>query len=177
MMRRDVVRIATLVLCVGAVASVARVSRAQNQGAKACFEQLKSLSGDWVSQSPDGKEITSLRFRVTAGGSAVEEIEFPGTSHEMITLFHLDGDQLVLTHYCHLGNQPHMRATAASTPDLISFECTGSGGSLKSHDEMHMHAARYTFPEKDRIDAVWTLSNKGKPGGLARFAARRKEKA
>lgn len=172
-MGRQIVLWGALALCTAVLAAGTDVARAQNKGAESCFEQLKTLAGDWVGTGPDGKEITVLRFRVSAGGSAVEETEFPGTDHEMITLFHLDGDHLVLTHYCHLGNQPRMQATDASNPALISFECKG-GGNLKSHDDAHMHAARYTFPGKDRLEAQWTLSDKGKPGFVAKFSARRK---
>ena len=175
-MRRKIATSFMLALCAGGLILGAAASRAEEKGAAACFNQIKSLAGDWVSSTPDGKEFTILRYRVTAGGSAVEETEFPGTSHEMVTFFHLDGDRLVLTHYCHIGNQPHMQATAASNPAEISFECTTGGGNLKSHDDKHMHAAKYTFPDKDHVEAQWTLSDQGKSAGVAKFSARRKAK-
>ena len=53
------------------------------------------------------------RYAVTAAGSAVVETVFPGTEHEMVTVYHADGSDLVLTHYCMEGNQPRMRAKAA----------------------------------------------------------------
>jgi len=30
----------------------------------------------------------------------------------MISVYHLDGDRLILTHYCEVGNQPRMQATS-----------------------------------------------------------------
>ena len=30
----------------------------------------------------------------------------------VLTVFHLDGDRLILTHYCMAGNQPRMQATS-----------------------------------------------------------------
>src|SRR5690348_2757738 len=107
-MRRKEVRYGAIALCAGILTLAATAtSQAQEKGPAACFERLKSLAGDWMGKGPGGQEITMLRFRVTAGGSALEETEFPGTDHEMVTVFHMDGDRLALTHYCHLGNQPH----------------------------------------------------------------------
>lgn len=146
--------------------------------AKACFARLKSLAGDWVqTDAKTGKSQVALRYRLTAGGTAVEEVEFPGAPHEMVTLYHMDGDNLVLTHYCGLGNQPHMRATDASTPEKIFFECSGEGGNMKSHEDMHMHALKLTLAGRDHLLAEWTLSSGGKPGHEAKFDVRRKSKS
>ena len=35
----------------------------------------------------------------------------PDTPAETVTTYHLDGDALMLTHYCGLGNQPRLRLT------------------------------------------------------------------
>ena len=40
-----------------------------------------------------------------AGGTAVLQTIFPGAPEEMLTVHYTDGDQLVATHYCMLGNQ------------------------------------------------------------------------
>ena len=45
-------------------------------------------------------------YGVTAAGTAVMEALFPETDHEMLTVYHLEGNDLVLTHYCAMGNQP-----------------------------------------------------------------------
>ena len=79
----------------------------------AAFERFKRLVGEWEaadakSESQKGK--IQSRFHLTAGGSAVVETVFPGEEMEMVTVYHRDGDQLMLTHFCHLGNQPRMRS-------------------------------------------------------------------
>src|SRR6516165_1621351 len=76
------------------------------------LEALKGLAGDWVEVGKDGKPTDRVvsSIRVTSAGSAVLETLFPGTDHEMVTLYHLDGAELILTHYCMMGNQPRMRA-------------------------------------------------------------------
>ncbi len=45
-----------------------------------------------------------------AGGHAVEEREMVGSPHEMLTIYHMEGSDLVATHYCMLGNRPRMTA-------------------------------------------------------------------
>lgn len=157
------VAIVLAALGMGAAVSAAGAERPK-ANAKACFERIKQLAGDWVEKDPKtGKEQVMTRFRVTAGGSAVEEIIMPGAPHEMVTVYHLDGNSLLLTHYCAVGNQPRMKATPNSTPERIEFKCAGGSG-MKSHDDMHMHHAVMTFPAGDRFVAEWFAFQKGKPG-------------
>ena len=53
-------------------------------------------------------------FKLTGGGSAVQETIFPGAAHEMVSVYHADGKDVVMTHYCALGNQPKMKLDPAS---------------------------------------------------------------
>lgn len=69
---------------------------------------VSELQGRWVMEGPEGPAYTE--FALTSSGSAVRETMFPGTPHEMINMYALDGNSLVLTHYCAGGNQPRMRA-------------------------------------------------------------------
>ena len=76
------------------------------------LERLKALAGTWVAADKDGKptdQVVSV-IKVTAAGSAVQETLFPGQPHEMVSIYHLDKGDLVMTHYCALGNQPRMKA-------------------------------------------------------------------
>ena len=66
------------------------------------------------------------------------EIIFQGAEHEMVTVYHADGDEVVLTHYCVLGNQPHMKARPGGDGKQIVFECVG-GTNLASERDKHMH--------------------------------------
>ena len=90
----------------------ARADEKADASAAQRFAALKKLAGDWVAVGKDGKPTEQVfsSFRVTAAGTALHETVFPGSDHEMITIYHLDGDDLILTHYCTFGNQPRMRA-------------------------------------------------------------------
>ena len=79
----------------------------------AAFELFRALAGDWIA-ADDGEMYKKgdlvARYAVTAAGSAVVETVFPGSPHEMVTVYYSDGPDLVLTHYCMEGNLPRMRA-------------------------------------------------------------------
>jgi hypothetical protein len=127
------------------------------------FKALKNLAGDWVAVGKDGKPTIKVisSIRVTAAGTAVQETLFPGTDKEMVTLYHLDGKDLVLTHYCMLGNQPRMRAEPGADVNRIVFKCTGVTN-LKSKDAHHMNEATLTIEGKDRFKAVWVSCKDGR---------------
>src|SRR5215471_12586124 len=66
------------------------------------LEKLKKLAGTWVEADKDGKptdKVVSV-VKVSAGGSAVQETFFPGQPMEMVSVYHLDKGDLVMTHYC-----------------------------------------------------------------------------
>jgi len=108
--------------------------------ADARLEFLKSLAGSWSAPAHEGAVGESLfEFRVTAGGTAIEEREFVGTAHEMMTVYYMDGGELKATHYCMLGNQPRARAAKSESKSELRFDCDGVPGNSASHDEMHIH--------------------------------------
>ncbi len=146
--------------------------------ADARLERFKQLAGDWVGKHAgsgelEGKEV-KINYKVTGNGSAVVETIMPGTDHEMVTVIHKDGDDLVLTHYCALGNQPHMKADARGDGDKIAFKFTGASN-LKSEKDPHMHTATFTFVDKDTLKAEWTLYEEGKEKHTVVFELKRKK--
>jgi hypothetical protein len=144
-------------------------------GAKAALERLKALAGEWRGsvESPDGP-ATSVRYEVTSGGSVVMETQFPGTDHEMRSLYHLDGEELVLTHYCAMGNQPRMRlARSASTLDELVFEFDG-GTNLDPARDVHVHSGRVRFEGDGRLRSEWTVFQGERQVGANTFFLTRK---
>ena len=141
---------------------------------KAAFARLKQLAGEWEGtvMTPDGPAVR-VKWEPTAGGQVMRETLFPGTSHEMVTMYHLDGSQLVLTHYCAAGNQPRMKLVAFN-PDEAQFDYTG-GSNLDAAKDAHMHAGRLMFKGDDRIETDWTEYVMGKPGVNRKFFLSRKK--
>ncbi|HEX4130718.1 MAG TPA: hypothetical protein VHZ24_11805 [Pirellulales bacterium] len=138
------------------------------------LDAFKALTGDWVAKQVGGdeKEFT-VNYKVTAGGSAVVETISPGTDHEMVTVIHGDGPDLVLTHYCMLGNQPQMKAPGDGKSKTVAFKFVRATN-LGSDKDMYMHDVTYTFVDKDTLRSEWTHYNDGKPSGNVVFELKRK---
>ena len=143
-------------------------------GKNAAFELFKQLAGEWVGkEAGKGGEI-HVKYQVTSGGSAVVETIGPGTDHEMVTVIHPDGGDLILTHYCMLGNQPRMTAPAKNDGKSVAFKFAGVSN-LKSEKDMHMHDVTFTFVDKDTVKTEWTHFQDGKAAGKAVFELKRKK--
>jgi hypothetical protein len=145
-------------LSLGATAALA--AGKQDNGSSAAFAKIKSLAGNWEAETEKGKVTGS--YEVVSNGSAVlEKINVPGES-EMVTVYHLDGSRLVLTHYCTAGNQPRMQAEAYD-PDSnqLVFKFAG-GDNLSDPNTGHMHNAVLKFSGPDAFTAAWTFHKDGK---------------
>jgi hypothetical protein len=136
------------------------------------FEKLKSLAGTWTADgSADAPAGTQVVYRVTGAGSAVQEQLFCGQPHEMITVYTMDKGRLVMTHYCAIGNQPHMEAQPGGDPDTVKFVCTSIGNGSMS--DMHMHQGEITFVDPDHVRSAWTLWANGAPNEVKKFSLTR----
>lgn len=152
---------ALLVVFGGLAASAGPADTPSKEAAR--FEKLKALVGRWETADgdKDGKPDQVAVYRLTGAGTAVEETLFPDTPKEMVTLYTLDGDDLVMTHYCSLGNQPHMKAQPEATAGKVEFAYV-SGGNMKSRDVMHMDALTLTLTDGTHLKRAWTLWKDGK---------------
>jgi len=143
-------------------------------GKQSAFEQFKLLAGEWVGKGgPDGRDM-NVTYKVTSGGSAVIETITPGSDHEMVTLIHPDGDELILTHYCMLGNQPQMKAPGKADGNKVAFKFV-KATNLKSDKDLYMHDATFTFVDKDTLKAEWTHFQDGKAAGNMVIELKRKK--
>jgi hypothetical protein len=153
--------------------------------AEAAFDQLKSLAGTWTGE-PEGvgeeaKAEAEMagdvvhEIQVSAAGTVVMETMNPGTEHEMINMYHRDGDGLMLTHYCAGGNQPQMRLDReSSTADMLVFDYAGG----TNHDpavDPHIHSARIQLIDGDNVLSKWTSHVGGEEAGGMNFHLTRSE--
>jgi len=130
--------------------------------AAAAFERFKSLEGTWVGRSTNGWEERVV-YRTIAGGSCIMQTSFDAHPNEMmVTMFHLDGERLLLTHYCVARNQPRLVASQFSEDgSSITFTFLDGTGLKNGRDSGHMDKVVYTFKSPDEFTSRWTWYQNG----------------
>ena len=147
-------RIVTVIV----IALAATAALAQSDAQKS-FAQLKSLTGSWEGKNANGNALR-VSFRETSGGSAVMS-EILGTGPEnMVSMFHLDGTRLLMTHYCGAGNQPRMQASVSPDGKTITF--TFVDGTNIAPGAGHMQSMILTMLDDSHHTEDWTFLDHGK---------------
>jgi hypothetical protein len=150
--------------CVAAIVLLGTaITQAQKSKSAAVFEQLSSLVGVWTGVQ-DGIDIT-VTYTLTANGSTLMEEFRPEKGAVMMTMFSVDGDHLIATHYCAAGNQPQM-ATAGITEGqnkALVFSLVRVTG-MKTPEDWHNTGLEVLLEDKDHLAQKWTYLYKGKTG-------------
>ena len=156
---------ASKLLCTLAIVAVIGPSAGANGGidAKAAFAQLKQLEGVWESKGKEG--VSRSEFELTGNGTVLLErfsnSAMPGNGR-MATAYHLDGADLVLTHYCMANNQPVLRAERFDpAAKEIQFEFVRAGN-LQTPNTGHMRRAMYRIVDADHFVTEWEFFENGK---------------
>ena len=148
-----------LALSVGALAQ----SEAQKS-----FDQLKALAGTWEGQvttvpkeaAVEGQSI-HITLRVTSMGNALmHEASISGRPDDPITMLYLDGERLLLTHYCDAGNRPRMLGKISPDGKSVDFEFLDVAGSTQYG---HMHHAVFTTIDANHHTEDWTFMQGDRP--------------
>jgi hypothetical protein len=146
-------------------ALIAVTAFAQSDAQKS-FDKLKTLAGSWegrVTTLPQAPEIEGklmqVSLRVTSMGNAmVHEMTGAGRPDDPITMLYLDGDRLLLTHYCDAGNRPRMVATMSPDGKTVDFDFLDVAGSTQYG---HMHHAVFTVIDANHHTEDWTYMMPG----------------
>jgi hypothetical protein len=126
------------------------------------FERMKKLVGVWEGKADMGKGMEALRvtYELTSAGNAIVERFAAGQPHEMVTVYYDFNGKLAMTHYCSLGNQPHMELQNPGESTMM-FILSEKNPGLATLTEMHMHALTISVDGKDSIIQTWSLYDKG----------------
>jgi hypothetical protein len=129
-------------------------------GAQRSFDQLKSLAGSWEGKNSMGQPV-QVSYRMTAGGSALMS-EIVGHGETMISMINFDGpNRLLLTHYCAVGNQPRMQASASPDGKTITFNFLDATN-LDSPQSGHMDHVVIAMLGPDHHTEEWNFIDHGK---------------
>ncbi|MGD1148231.1 MAG: hypothetical protein ABR961_09820 [Thermoanaerobaculaceae bacterium] len=126
------------------------------------WESIKSLVGEWDGYHMEGdrKMPTRVAIRMTGDGSAVMHVIDAGTPHEMVTMFHMDKESLMATHYCSAHNQPRFVAAPSTDPRNVVFEFKDATN-IRPGDG-HMGRLAITYVDADHHNEEWGFDLGGK---------------
>ena len=122
------------------------------------MSRLAALEGEWMLLDEQGEEtdVVGSSFRVTSAGSTLVERMFPDhpDGYEMLNVYHIDGDRVLMTHYCSAGNQPRLRVLSTDDENRLQWRME-SITNLSAPGADHMHQAEYVFQGDDRLTTHW----------------------
>jgi hypothetical protein len=145
-------------------------AQAQNY-ATSTFHKLQALAGDWEGKD-DAGNVVKTKFQVVAGNTAVmETLTMPGME-EMLTLYSVDGDGIMLVHFCPTNNQPRMRAVPSSASDKTLVFAFQGAANLPDISVGHEQRMVLQFNSPDQIVERWTWRKNGKDTEMIYHLAR-----
>src|SRR6202165_2459405 len=157
--------------------SLSIVAFAQTEAQKS-FDKLKTLAGSWegrVTTVPQHAEmegkLMQVSLRATSMGNALmHEMTGAGRPDDPITMLYLDGDRLLLTHYCDAGNRPRMAGKLSPDGKTVEFDFLDVAGSTQYG---HMHHAVFTVIDANHHVEDWTYMAPGDKPVHAHFELQR----
>ena len=130
--------------------------------AQQSYSQLKALTGSWTGANSAGTPL-AVTFRQTSAGSALLSEVRVGNSEaeDMVSMFHLDGSRLMLTHYCTAGNQPRMVGHASADGRTITFDFLNATN-LPNQEDGHMWRVVISVLDSDHHTETWVYLDHGR---------------
>jgi hypothetical protein len=135
--------------------SLSTVAFAQSDAQKS-FDKLKSLAGSWEGTVAGKPLLVSLRV-TSMGFALMHEMTGGGGPQDPITMFHLDGDRVMLNHYCDSGNQPNMAGTISPDGKTITFDFLDATNLLSSQPG-HMQHVVFNLIDSDHHTELWQFA-------------------
>lgn len=119
------------------LATLPTSASADQPSAAAVFEQLKSLQGQWRSAKEGSR--TTVEYRLIANGTVLVETWTMSPTRQSMTVYALDGERLLATHYCPQGNQPRLVLAGTNADGTHRFDFL-DGTNLQDPEGFHEHA-------------------------------------
>jgi hypothetical protein len=136
------------------------VQGADHAGPRAVFKQLQTLVGEWEGKTEAGRAL-KVSYRLTANNTVLIETWTLGPQRESLTLYHMDNDSLIATHYCPVGNQPRLRLKEDGSASVFIFEFV-SATNLPKPEAAHQHRFEME-PDSFARSETYLENGKGEP--------------
>jgi hypothetical protein len=146
--------------------TVSSSGKAQEESAAAVFERLRSLAGEWEGSykwtgARQGEGKMNATYSVTGNGSAIVETLTVDATPSMTSVYHTDGPDLRMTHYCAARNQPRLKATridgGRKSVEFSLVDITN----LPTPGAPHVQGFEIRFLDTDELALTFTFTNEG----------------
>lgn len=137
-------------------------SAQSNELRDSAWRELKSLVGTWQIAAPKtpGQKAFRISYRLISRDSALVETFGDPSKQVTETLYHLDGENLLATHYCAQGNQPRLRLRASADKQELSFEFLDATN-LKDVNDSHLIRLKLKRDDQQRLVRQEVYSERG----------------
>ena len=162
-MEEKATRRALLILALFCLSYASLVESSENAGS-AALAKLRALAGEWEGTfewtgARTGSGTMHVSYSLTGYGSAVVENLSSGGDPSMTTVYHLDGADLRMTHFCGAQNQPRLKASRIDLADgVVDFSFVDITN-LKSPDAPHVYGAELRFIDADHITLTFLFES------------------
>jgi len=140
--------------------ALSAVDAAEQITPRAAFKQLQTLVGEWEGKTEKGR-VLKVSYRLTANNTVLVETWTLGPQRESMTLYHMDNESLIATHYCAIGNQPRLRFKEGGSASLFAFEFV-SATNLPKPEAAHQHRFEMELLEPNSFARSETYLENGK---------------
>jgi hypothetical protein len=147
-------------VCLGLGASVT----AGEGGGARMFERLQGLAGEWEgtyewSGARTGSGTLTANYALTGNGSAVVENLVMGGVPSMTTVYHLDGPDLRMTHYCAAKNQPRLKVSRIDEAGRLARFTFVDATNLGAANPGHVEGFEIEVHETGRLTLAFTFGH------------------
>lgn len=123
--------IATLILITSFTAEAANP-------AKKIFNTISKLAGEWKGTYSNGNQHR-VSYQLISNGTVLVETWTMSPTRVSMTIYSVDGDRLIATHYCPQGNQPRLTFMEKTSDNRLQFRFL-DGTNLQDPNGSHQHA-------------------------------------
>ena len=138
---------------------------AMSQDDRKAFQDLKQLEGKWVGTlnlSNGSSKSINLNYSIRSNGSAlVEESNEGGVG--MMTVFNLQNQKLLLTHYCAAQNRPVAEITENKNGALL-FKTNHSKSDLNLAEDFFVTSFKFDLLLNDKNTFKYEYTAEGADG-------------